>query len=315
MLFGQEINSPLIIAPTGLNGMLWKNGDAALARAAHAANLPFTLSTVSNVLLEELASQATGRLWMQLYVVKDRSSARDIAQRAEQAGYEALVFTTDANVFGNREWDRRNYRALGKLTWRNVFDVACHPRWAMNVLLPHAPRFENILRYLPPEGHSARGGVVSVPRLFAPDINWDDVKWLREAWPRKLILKGVLSVDDAKRAAEYGCDGIVVTNHGGRQLDGCVSPMEVLPQIAAEVRDRMTVIVDSGFRRGTDVIKAIALGAHAVMLGRATLYGLAAGGERGVKRALSLLTTEIDRTLGQLGCRSLADVGSHLLVK
>jgi (S)-mandelate dehydrogenase len=153
-----------------------------------------------------------------------------------------------------------------------------------------------------------------IPTLFAPDISWDDVARLREQWPRKLLVKGVLNVADAKRAAELGCDGIVLTNHGGRQLDSCVAPIEVLPDIVRAVGDRLTVIVDSGFRRGTDVVKAMALGAHAVMIGRATLYGLAAGGEAGVSHALNLLTTEIDRVLGQLGCRSLADVGPHLLV-
>jgi (S)-mandelate dehydrogenase len=313
MLFGREMNTPLIVAPTGLNGMLSHRGDVALARAAADAGIPFTLSTVSNVRLEEVATEAGGRLWMQLYVFKDRKIAEDIVTRAERAGYETLVFTSDANVFGNREWDRRNYRGPAQLTPRNLLDVACHPRWAFDVMIPNAPRFENILGYLPPDGRSARNGVVSIPRLFAPDISWEDVAWLRKAWPRKLILKGVLNVADAKRAADLGCDGIVITNHGGRQLDSCVAPIEVLPDIAKAVGDRLAVIVDSGFRRGTDVIKAIALGAHAVMLGRATLYGLAAGGEAGARRAISILTSEIDRTLGQLGCRSIAEVGAQVL--
>jgi len=314
-LFGREMKSPLIVAPTGLNGMMWHRGDVLLARAAEAAGIPFTLSTVSNVLLEDVAKEAAGRLWMQLYVLKDRKFAHDIVARADRSGYEALVFTSDANVFGNREWDRRNYRALGKLTWRNFLDVTLHPRWAWNVMIPRAPRFENILEYLPPDGRSARSGVLSVPKLFAPDISWDDVAWLRKVWPRKLILKGVLSVADAKQAAALGCDGIVLTNHGGRQLDGCVAPIEVLPEIAKAVGDRVAVIVDSGFRRGTEVVKAVALGAHAVMIGRPTLYGLAAAGEPGARRALTILTTEIDRVLGQLGCRSIAEVGPHLLWK
>lgn len=314
-LFGRESASPLIIAPTGLAGMLYHRADVALARAAAAAGIPFTLSTVSNVRLEEVAAEAGGRLWMQLYVVKDRSIARNIIERAERAGYEALVFTSDANVFGNREWDRRSYRALAKLTWRKMFDVAMHPRWIFNVLVPHGvPRFENIIDFMPPEARTAASGVGYVPRLFAPDISWDDIKWLRDAWPRKLILKGVLNVADAERAAELGCDGIVVTNHGGRQLDGCVSGLEVLPAIARAVGDRITVIVDGGFRRGTHVVKAMALGAHAVMIGRATLYGVAAAGEAGARHALSILMTEIDRTLGQLGCRSFEEVDESLIV-
>ena len=313
-LFGQEINSPLIIAPTGLNGMLSQRGDIALARAAAKLGIPFSLSTLSNVRLEDVAAKAAGRLWMQLYVMSDRELTSNIIARADEAGYEALVFTSDANVFGHREWDQRNYRQPGKLSLRNMIDVAQHPRWVFDVLVPHGvPRFENIIDFMPPEAQSAQGGVAFVPKLFDASISWEDVAWLRERWPRKLIIKGILSAADARHAAELGCDGIVVTNHGGRQLDSAVAPIEVLPEIVEAVGNRMTVIIDSGFRRGTDVIKAIATGADAVMIGRPTLYGLAAGGEDGVTHALSILTTEIDRVLGQTGCRSLEDVGPHLL--
>lgn len=313
-LFGTETDSPLIIAPTGLNGMLHHRADAALARAAARQNIPFCLSTVANVRLEEIAREAGGRLWMQLYIMKDRSIARNIIERADKAGYEALVFTSDANVFGNREWDKRNYRGPAKLTLRNMIDVARHPRWLFDVLIPHGiPRFENIVDFMPPEARSASGGVAVFPKLFAPNISWEDVKWLREIWPRKLIIKGVLNVADAQRATELGCDGIIVSNHGGRQLDSCISPIEALPNIVESVGEHITIIVDSGFRRGTDIIKAMALGAHSVMIGRATLYGLAAGGEAGVNHALTILTTEIDRAMGQLGCRSFAEVGPHLI--
>ena len=295
-LFGQKANSPLIIAPTGLNGMLHHRADIALAHAAKNNNIPFSLSTVSNVLT-------------------DRDITRDILKRAENENYEALVFTTDANVFGNREWDKRNYRVPAKLTLRNMIDVACHPRWILDVLVPHGiPRFENIVKFMPPEAKTAKGGVAIFPKLFAPDISWDEVSWLREKWPRKLILKGILNAADAIRAAELGCDGIVISNHGGRQLDSCVAPIEVLPEIVEAVGDKITIIVDSGFRRGTDVLKAIALGANAVMIGRATLFGLAAGGQNGVNHALSILTTEIDRALGQLGCNSLDELHSEMLI-
>lgn len=314
-LFGQESASPLVIAPTGLNGMLRYRGDIDLARAAASAGIPFTLSTVSNVRLEDVADTAGGRLWMQLYVMQDRAVARDILARAEQAGYEALVFTTDANVFGYREWDRRNYRSPGKLTLRNMLDVALHPRWVLNVLRHGVPWFDNIVDFLPAEARSASGGVAFFPKLFAPDLTWDDVAWIREMWPRKLLIKGILSVDDARHAADAGCDGIILTNHGGRQLDSCVAPIEVLPDIARAAGDRMTIIVDSGFRRGADVVKAVALGADAVMVGRAMLYGLAAGGEAGVSHAIQILMSEIDRTLGQLGCRSLADVHAGMLTE
>jgi (S)-mandelate dehydrogenase len=268
------------------------------------------------VRLEEIAGDANARLWMQLYVFKDRKIAQDIVTRADRAGYEALVFTSDANVFGLREWDRRNYRAPAKLTLRNLIDTACHLRWSWDVMVPNgAPLFANISDYLQREQRSARAGVAAIPRLFAPDITWDDVAWLRKLWPRKLIVKGILNAADARRAADLGCDGIVVTNHGGRQLDSCVAPIDVLPEIVNAVGDRLAVIVDSGFRRGTDVVKALALGAQAVMVGRATLYGLAAGGEAGASHALSILSSEIDRVLGQLGCKSLADVGPHLVTR
>jgi (S)-mandelate dehydrogenase len=314
-LFGRESSSPLIIAPTALNGMQRHRGDVALARAAAAAGIPFTLSTMSNVRLDELPTAAGGRLWMQLYIMTDRAIARDIVERADRSGYEALVLTSDANVFGFREWDRRNYRAPAKLTLRNLIDVARHPRWVFDVIIPHGiPRFENIFDFMPPEARSASAGVAYLPTLLAPTITWKDVEWLREIWPRKLVLKGVLNVADAARAADLGCDGIVLTNHGGRQLDGCVSPVDVLPEIANAVGDRLVVIVDSGFRRGTDVLKAIALGADAVMVGAATLYGLAAGGEAGALHALGILTREIDRALGQLGCNSLEELGPDLLV-
>ena len=315
-LFGRECGAPLIVAPTGGNGMAYPLGDLALARAAASFRIPFCLSTVSTVRLERIASEAGGRLWMQLYVMENRKVAEDIVARADAAGFEALVFTTDANVFGSREWDRRNYRRPGRPTARNLFDALRHPRWLFDVLVRRGvPRFENFESFLPPGGATALGGSTVIPKLFAPSITWDDIAWLRRIWRGKLIVKGILSVADAERAAQHGCDGIVLTNHGGRQLDYCVSPIEVLPQIAASVGERLTLIVDGGFRRGSDVIKALALGAHAVMLGRATLYGLTAAGETGARRALEMLTDEIDRTLGHLGCRSPAELGPHLIFR
>jgi (S)-mandelate dehydrogenase len=313
-LFGREIKAPLVIAPTGMNGILYAEGDVALASAAAKAGIPFTLSTVSTVKLEEVAARAGGRLWMQLYVMRDKRVAEHIVQRAAAAGYEALVFTTDANVFGFREWDRRNYVRPGQLKFRNKLDVLRHPAWLQSVILRNGmPSFVNFADFLPPGGASAVGGSTIIPTLFGPTITWQDIDWLRSLRKGKLLIKVVLSVSDAERAASLGCDGIVLTNHGGRQLDACVAPLEVLPDIVTAVGKRMTVIIDSGFRRGTDVVKALALGAHAVMLGRATLYGLAAGGEAGVTRALEILTAEIDRVLGQLGVNSVADLGPHLL--
>jgi (S)-mandelate dehydrogenase len=313
-LFGQEIPSPLIVGPTGGNGVLQPQGDRSLARAAAAAGLPFCLSTMASLRVQDVPQAAGGRLWLQLYVTHNRQAAEAMVAQADAAGYEALVFTTDANVFGLREWDRRNYVRPGVPTWGNRLEVLRHPKWLWDVLLRHgAPQLANLAPFLPPGQGSAIGGSTVIPKLFSARLSWEDVDWLRRLWPRKLIIKGVLSVADAQRAVDHGCDGIVLTNHGGRQMDHCVSAMDVLPEIAQAVGQQLTLIVDGGIRRGTDVIKAVALGADAVILGRAPLYGLAAGGEPGVRRALEILTTEIDRALGHLGCNSMSELSPALL--
>jgi (S)-mandelate dehydrogenase len=306
--------------------MLHPAADLCLARAAAKLGIPFCLSTVSTMRLEDVAAGAGGRLWMQLYVMRDRAVAEDIMRRANAAGYEALVFTTDANVFGSREWDRRNYRAPGKPRVRALLDMLRHPRWVYEILLRDGlPRLRNLesplgtsplsrlQSFLPKGAATAVGGSTTLPQLFGATITWDDIAWIRDFWPRKLLIKGVLSVQDAQRAADLGCDGIFLSNHGGRQLDSCVAPIEVLPEVVAAVGNRMPIILDSGIRRGTDIVKALALGAKAVGIGRATLYGLISGGERGVDRALQILTTEVHRVLGQLGCRSVSELASHLV--
>jgi (S)-mandelate dehydrogenase len=313
-ILGAAAPAPLVIAPTGLNNMLHADGDLALARAAARRGLPFTLSSLSTTRLEEVAQRAGGRLWMQLYVLKDRAIARDIMQRAAAAGYEALVFTTDANVFGSREWDQRNFRAPGKPTLRAALDTLRHPRWIYQVLLRHGiPRFRNVESFLPPGKASAVGGSTVIPGLFLPTITWNDIAWIRQFWRGKLLIKGVLAAGDAERARALGCDGIVLSNHGGRQLDYCVAAIDVLPEVVAAVGNRLAILIDGGFRRGTDIVKALALGAEAVLLGRAPLYGLGAGGEAGVERALDILTTETDRVLGMLGCNSVSELKPALV--
>ncbi|HUL48367.1 MAG TPA: alpha-hydroxy acid oxidase [Steroidobacteraceae bacterium] len=308
-ILGAPAQAPLVIAPTGLNNMLSPGGDLALARAAARRGIPFTLSTLSTTRLEEVATQAGGRLWMQLYVLKDRAIARDILQRAAAAGYEALVFTTDCNIFGSREWDQRNFSAPGKPTLRAALDTLRHPRWLYGMLVRYGiPRFRNVEAFLPPGKASAVGGSTVLPGLFEATITWDDIAWIRQFWRGKLLVKGVLTAGDAERALALGCDGIVLSNHGGRSLDYCVAAIEMLPEVAAAVGGRMSIVIDGGFRRGTDIIKALALGAEAVMLGRATLYGLGAGGEAGVTRALEMLCTETDRALGMLGCNSVSEL-------
>jgi (S)-mandelate dehydrogenase len=308
-LLGAPAEAPLVIAPTGLNNMLHPEGDLALARAAARRGIPFTLSSLSTTRLEEVAARAGGRLWLQLYVLKDRAIARDLMQRAAAAGYEALVFTTDANVFGSREWDQRNFSAPGRPTLRAALDTLRHPGWLLDLLRNGVPRFRNVESFLPPGKASAVGGSTVLPGLFEATITWDDIAWIRQFWRGKLLIKGVLAAGDAERVLALGCDGVVLSNHGGRQLDYCVAAIDVLPEVAAAIGGRMPILIDGGVRRGTDVIKALALGAQGVLLGRATLYGLAAGGEAGVARALELLCTETDRTLGLLGCNSVSELG------
>ncbi len=313
-VLGQAIELPLIIAPTGFNGLLRRDGDLALAAAAKKAGIPFCLSTVSTNTIESVAERVGGQLWFQLYPVRDRAVLQKLVERAAAAGCEGLVVTTDVPVYGNREWDQRNYVSLGRPTLRTKLDVLAHPRWLFDVMFPHgAPRLANLTEFLPPGKDTAIDGA----RYMATELNdlfdWDAIRWLREIWPRRFIVKGLLAPRDAEIAAGEGIDAIVLSNHGGRQLDGAISPMEILPTVCREVGSRITVMVDSGFRRGSDVVKALALGAKAVLLGRAVLYGLAAGGEAGAQHALVILRDEIDRVLALLGCRSCSELSSDCL--
>lgn len=313
-VFGHEQASPLIIAPSGHNNIYRRDGDMMLARAASAAGIPMSLSTLSNTRLERLPKEIDGRFWMQLYVFKDRELTLDIVRRADEAGYEALVLTTDSTVYGLREWDRRHFQSPGVLKLRSKLDALRYPRWLLNVMIPHGvPKLENVIDFFPPEARDTRTATTFIPTLFVPEITWESIDELRKLWPRKLLIKGILSAEDARRAAHHGCDGIILTNHGARHLDSVISPMEVLPEISAAVGDILTIIIDSGFRRGSDIVKAMAIGAHAVMVGRAPLWGLAAGGEAGVARALTLLQEETDRVLGQIGCPSFDDLGPQFV--
>jgi (S)-mandelate dehydrogenase len=313
-LFDQEIASPLIVAPTGHNNMFRRDGDLALARAAAAEGIPFTLSTMSNTRLERLPSEAGGRLWMQLYIFGEPTIREDLVARAEAAGYEALILTVDANTYGLREWDRRHFRRPGKLTMRSLLDVPLHPRWIADVLWPDGmPRPVNVADHLPPEVRSSSAAFAHMRKIFAANITWGTVAELRRRWPKRLLIKGILSLNDARRAAEAGCDGVILSNHGGRHIDSCLSPMEILAEVAAELATRLTIVVDSGFRRGSDVVKALALGADAVMIGRATLYGLSVGGEAGARHAIRILNEEIDRVMGQIGCASVSDLDPHVV--
>jgi (S)-mandelate dehydrogenase len=313
-IFGRTCHLPLVIAPTGFNGLLWPQGDLALARAAASAGVPFTLSTVSNYSLAKMRGEVDGQVWFQLYPVKDPTVIDRLVDMAREAGVETLVVTTDVPIFGAREWDQRNYAAPMQLRLSRKLDVLAHPRWLWQVMVPRgAPRFENLIEFLPPGVQSAMVGARYMGTQINAKLAWQDMERLRGRWPGKLVLKGILCIEDARRAVEVGADGIVLSNHGGRQLDSCVSGVELLPAVAGELGDRLTILVDGGFRRGSDVLKAMALGAHGVMIGRPALYGLAAGGEAGVTHALGLLRTEMERVMLLLGCRSLGDLGRHLI--
>ena len=313
-ILGEACHLPLIIAPTGFNGMLWPQGDLALARAAADAGIPFTLSTVSNYPLARMTAEVPDRVWFQLYPFKDPGAVDLLIDRAQQAGCRTMVVTTDVPVLGAREWDQRNYRAPMKLSLLSMLDVLTHPGWLRRVMIPNgAPQFENLRELLPPGSQSALAGVRFMGTQINARLSWEDMERIRRRWPGKLVLKGILCVEDSQRAVDVGADGIVLSNHGGRQLDSSVSGVELLPAVTAECGSKLAILVDGGFCRGSDVLKAIALGAHGVMIGRATLYGLAAGGQAGVAHALGLLRTEMERTLTLLGCRNLGELGRHLV--
>jgi (S)-mandelate dehydrogenase len=296
-LFGRHQAAPFMIAPTGLNAALWPNGDILLARAAEKAGIPFVLSTASNASIEEVPAASKGDLWFQLYIVQ-RKLAEQMVRRAEAAGYSTLVLTTDVGVNGNRERDLRNNFGLPlRYTPRLIYDGVTHPRWSLGFMLNGMPQFGN---FVTADSSNVEVQATLMHRQMDASFTWDDFNWLRKLWPRTLLVKGIMRPDDAERCIDAGADGVILSNHGGRQLDAAVSPLDVL----AESRARISapILVDSGFRRGTDIVKALALGANAVLLGRAPLYGLAATGEAGVDHVLRLLKDEVDRTLAQIGC-------------
>lgn len=309
-ILGAPSTLPVIAGPVGLLGLSWRHGDLEMARAAAAAGVPYALSTLSMHSLEDIARVAGGCLWFQCYVFRERAVTEALIRRAAMAGYEALIITSDFPVSGKRERDLRSgLLPARKLTLRTKFDILMHPRWLMTVATQR-PRFVNVERELDP----GRGAASFLPlNMFDPALDWDDFRRFRDLWKGKLLLKGVLRADDAVRAVDCGADGVVLSNHGGRQLDSAISGMDVLPHVAREIRGRASIIVDGGVRRGSDIAKALACGAEAVILGRAVNYGLAAGGAAGVTRALDILRDEFDRTLALNGCCSTADLSPDLI--
>ncbi len=312
-IFGVESRLPMAIAPTGGISAGRAGAELALARAAKAFGVPFTLATPAAFTIERVAGEAGGRLWFQLYAVRDREFREKLLLRAKTSGYEAVLVTVDLPVSGKRERDPRNgFVTPYKPNWRNSRDVLFKPAWLLEILrhgLPGMANFEGY-RFSTPEGTDI---VTAVGREMDAGLDWEALKRLRDLWPRKLLLKGVERPDDAERAAALGCDGVVVSNHGGRQLDGAAPTLEALPAIVSAVGNKITVLLDGGVRRGVDILKARALGAQAVLTGRATLFGAMAGGEPGARRALEILSTELERAMRLCGVRSVAEIGPALI--
>jgi (S)-mandelate dehydrogenase len=311
-VLGRELPLPMAIGPTGYNGMLFRDADIHLARAATERGLPFTLSTVSTSSLEQIVAAVPDvNLWFQLYCMSDPQVQQDLLQRSSAVGCETLLLTSDAVLLGNREWDRRNFARPRQLSLRNKFDVLCHPRWMRQTLWPQGmPSMANLDRYLPADQRNAAGAAHFIGQQMEKGLDWDYLARLRDQWPQRLLLKGVLHPADAEKAVALGLNGIVVSNHGGRQLDGVPASIDCLPAIAAVAKGKLSILLDSGIRRGTDILKACALGADAVLLGRATLYGVAAGGQAGAGHALDLLGNELRLALALLGQPDLAKLNA-----
>jgi len=312
-LLGKPSTLPLAIAPTGGISAGRPGAELMLARAAKAAGVPFTLATPSAFTFERVAEEVGGRLWMQLYAVRNKEFRDKLVLRAKNAGYEAMLVTVDLPVSGKRERDPRNgFVTPFKPNWRNSRDVVFKPAWLLGVMRHGLPGMANLEGY-PFSDVNPTDLATAVGREMDAGLDWEQVKRLRDLWPGKMLLKGVERADDAERAAAMGCDGVVVSNHGGRQLDGAVATLDALPEISKSVGNKLTVLLDGGVRRGVDIVKARALGAHGVLTGRATLFGVQAGGEAGALRALEILRTELERAMRLCGVRSVAEIGPELL--
>ena len=312
-LFGVRATLPLAIAPTGGISAGRAGAELALARAAKGFGVPFTLATPAAFTIERVAEEVGGRLWFQLYAVRQHEFREKLINRAARAGYEAMLVTVDLPVSGKRERDPRNgFRTPYNPNWRNSRDVIFKPAWLLEIMRHGLPGMANFdgYKFTTPHGTDI---ATAVGREMDAALDWEAIKRIRQLWPRKLLLKGVERPEDAERAASIGCDGVVVSNHGGRQLDGAAPTLEALPNVARAVGSKMTVLLDGGVRRGVDILKARALGAHGVLTGRATLFGAMAGGEPGARRALEILASELERSMQLCGAPSVAQIGSELL--
>lgn len=312
-VLGQPWSFPLAIAPTGLTGLFHGNGEIHGARAAQQVGVPFTLSTMSICSIEDVAASVTKPFWFQLYLMKDRSFNEELIARAVAARCSALMLTLDLTVMGVRRRDAKNGLSIPpRLTLRNAFDIATKPAWAMGVLFGKRRTFGNLVARMPDTG-----GLLTLSQWIAtqfdPSITWADLEWVRARWPGKLIVKGVLDAEDARLAAEHGVDALVVSNHGGRQLDSAPSTIAVLPEVVEAVEGRCEVLFDGGIQSGQDILKALALGARGCLIGKAFLYALAARGEAGVLLALEILRKELEVSMALSGCTDVRSIGRQVL--
>ena len=312
-LLGREASMPVALAPVGLLGLNWANGEILSARAANAFGVPFTLSTMSICSIEDVAEGTGKPFWFQLYVMRDRGFAASLIERAKAAKCSALVLTLDLQVQGQRHRDLKNGLAVPpKLTLGTAVDIMMKPGWALNVMTSKRRSFGNLEGRLP-DAKSLTTLSQWIAGQFDPTLSWKDVEWVKKLWGGPLVLKGILDVEDAKIAAQTGANAIVVSNHGGRQLDGAVSSIRALPEIAGAVGDKIDVWFDGGIRSGQSLLKALALGAKAAMIGRAFVYGLGARGEAGVLQALQVMQKELDVTMALTGIRDVKDASPAIL--
>jgi L-lactate dehydrogenase (cytochrome) len=314
-MLGEEVAMPVALAPTGLTGMQHADGEILAAQAAEQFGVPFTLSTMSICSIEDVAAATTRPFWFQLYVMRDRSFVERLIGRAQQARCGALMLTLDLQVIGQRHKDLRNgLSAPPRLGAATLLDLLSKPRWCLGMLGTRRRQFGNIVGHV--QGVEDMSSLSAwTAQQFDPSLNWKDVEWIKRRWGGKLIVKGILDAQDARIAAECGVDALVVSNHGGRQLDGAPSSIAALPAIVAEVGSRVEVWMDGGIRCGQSVLKALALGARATLIGRPFLYGLGAMGQDGVRICLELLHKELDVTMGFCGCTDIGQVGRQVLVE
>jgi L-lactate dehydrogenase (cytochrome) len=306
---GSQLPAPIILSPVGGPRLIHHEGELAVARAARYAGIPYAISTLATVSLERIAHETDGDLWFQLYLWGDRGVAKDLLARAQELGYRALLFSVDVNVRSKRERELHAGVKLPEpdLTLRTFLDGALHPSWSWHFLTSEAVGFPNV------EQQGSSDAATSLSDMFDGTVCWDDLEWIRDVWNGPIALKGILSPDDARRAADEGVDALIVSNHGGRQLDHVPATIDVLPAIVDAVDERLEVLFDSGVRRGTDILTALALGARAVLVGRAYLYGLAAAGEAGVRHAIDILFQELRTAMALAGTKSVSNIDRRLV--